>query len=79
MMHHNAHHLLAGIPLYKLASAQRLVSAPGMPSWCWSWSAFLDICRRCKLFDYQAGRWTDFDGRPTSEPLFPEAKRDRRR
>ena len=49
VMHHNAHHLLAGIPLYKLASAQRLVAAPGMPSWRWSlagWSSMLLLRER---------------------------------
>jgi len=30
-----------------------------------SWRWYFDTARRCKLYDFAAGRWLDFAGRPT--------------
>lgn len=63
IMEHNAHHLASGVPLYNVARMQRLLEARGnVVTWRFSWRAFARICRRCKLYDYEAGRWTGFDG-----------------
>jgi omega-6 fatty acid desaturase (delta-12 desaturase) len=35
--------------------------------------AYMDIVRRCKLFDYENHRWTDFDGTPTTPRLLPSS------
>lgn len=68
---HPVHHLLPRIPCYRVREAQeRLVDLMGphavvrhlSPRW------LLDVMGRCKLYDWQAGHWTDFAGNPTSEP-----------
>jgi len=70
IMEHPAHHVNVGIPLYHLKKAQdrllevaadRLVSEPFSPL------RFLRILRDCKLYDYDAHRWLDFQGQPTTE------------
>ena len=33
----------------------------------WSVRELLRVLRVCRLYDYRARRWTDYDGRPTSE------------
>ena len=37
----------------------------------WSVRALLDIVARCKLYDYDAHCWTDYDGVPTTACNFP--------
>ena len=70
IMEHTAHHVDMGVPLYRLKKAQQLLEArlPGrivVQPFSWRWYA--DTARRCKLYDYQAGCWTDFRGRPTGQ------------
>ncbi len=63
IMEHNAHHAAPGVPLYNLARMQRGMSAhEDMLSWGFSFRGFLRICERCKLYDYDAGRWVSFTG-----------------
>jgi hypothetical protein len=38
---------------------------------------FADTVRRCKLYDFEAHRWLDFDGRPTTETIDIDAVRAR--
>ena len=69
IMEHTAHHVDMSVPLYRLKAAQRLLEErmPGLivvQPFSWRW--YRDTARRCKLYDYAARRWTDFDGRPTS-------------
>jgi acyl-lipid omega-6 desaturase (Delta-12 desaturase) len=72
IMDHPAHHIDPTIPLYELPASQRLLEehAPEhslvIP---FTVSEYLRICRVCKLYDYRAHRWLDFDGRPTSDPV----------
>ncbi len=78
IMDHVAHHVDPRIPLVRLREAQERIEAlvPGRVVVVrWSIPALLDIVRRCKLYDYEAGRWIDYDGRPTSAPW----KRSRQR
>jgi omega-6 fatty acid desaturase (delta-12 desaturase) len=64
IMEHNAHHQAPGVPLYNLPRMQRSLEAQGpLVAWQFSWQAFIRVCRRCKLYDYDAGRWVAFDGR----------------
>lgn len=63
IMQHNAHHYAPGVPLYNLVPLQKLLEPHGGASWRWSPRQFLQICRHCKLFDYDAGSWRGF---PTS-------------
>ena len=69
IMQHTAHHVDMSIPLYRLKQAQAILEArmPGrivVQRFSWRW--YFDTARRCKLFDYSRGCWTDFSGRPTS-------------
>jgi omega-6 fatty acid desaturase (delta-12 desaturase) len=71
IMNHAAHHVHPGVPLVNLAAAQaRLdhVLATRSRSEVWTLSVHARIVRVCKLYDYEAMRWLDFRGRPTSEP-----------
>lgn len=83
IMAHLAHHVEPRVPLVRLKEAQERLEAllPGQvivqP---WSVKELLRILRVCRLYDYQARRWTDYDGRPTTESLAgsPEAPPGRR-
>ena len=71
IMEHTAHHVDMGVPLYRLERAQavlesRLPGAIVVQPFSWRWYA--DTARRCKLYDFGARRWTDFDGCPSVEP-----------
>ena len=33
-----------------------------------SWRWYFGTARRCKLYDFGRRQWTDFSGRPTSQP-----------
>ncbi|MGN6529957.1 MAG: fatty acid desaturase [Burkholderiaceae bacterium] len=66
---HTAHHVDMGIPLYRLKAAQRVLEARlrrhiVVQPFSWRWYA--ETARCCKLYDFEAGRWTDFEGRPTT-------------
>ena len=66
-MEHNAHHALPVIPLYNLQAAQRRMRAafPDIHEVYMSPPAFCRIADACKLYDYDARHWTDFEGRTT--------------
>lgn len=73
VLRHSAHHSFPKVPVYKLPAAQtRLVERYGraVTQWRLGLRTVLDIHRRCKLYDYEAQRWTDFDGKPTSASWF---------
>lgn len=68
IMEHTAHHVDMGVPLYRLKQAQRLLEEklPGrivVQPFTWAWYAANARC--CKLYDFEAQRWTDFSGRPS--------------
>ena len=78
IMDHTAHHIDPLIPLFHVPDAQRAIErhfeAPifGTPILkpkvqTWTLKFFLDAVRTCKLYDYDAHRWLDFDGRTTSQ------------
>jgi omega-6 fatty acid desaturase (delta-12 desaturase) len=69
IMEHTAHHVDMGLPFYRLRRAQALLEQklPGcivVQPFSWHWYA--DTARRCKLYDFDSGCWTDFSGRPTA-------------
>ncbi|MEX2169095.1 MAG: fatty acid desaturase [Pirellulales bacterium] len=69
IMEHTAHHLRPSIPLYRLPAAQRLIESRERDRiivFRWSIAAHLDVVRRCKLYDFRARRWMDFEGVYTS-------------
>ncbi len=62
IMEHNAHHLASGVPLYNVTAMQRrLEEQGGLLVWNFSLRGYLRVCQRCKLYDYDAGRWCGFD------------------
>jgi omega-6 fatty acid desaturase (delta-12 desaturase) len=67
IMEHTAHHVDMSVPLYQLKQAQqqleymlpeRIVVQP------FSWRWYFQTARQCKLYDFQAHTWTDFEGTP---------------
>jgi len=69
IMEHTAHHVDMSVPLYRLKRAQallesRLAGAIVVQPFSWRW--YTDTARRCKLYDFEAHRWTDFAGRPSA-------------
>ena len=69
IMEHTAHHVDMGVPLYRLKRAQallesRLAGAIVVQPFSWRWYA--GTARRCKLYDFEARRWTDFAGRASA-------------
>ncbi len=69
-MDHAAHHLDPGIPLYHLPQSQRLLEESCEEHAAvirWSPWQYWELCRVCKLYDFQRHCWTDFEGNVTSE------------
>jgi omega-6 fatty acid desaturase (delta-12 desaturase) len=72
IMAHLAHHLDPRIPLARLKAAEERLEEllPGqVVVQAWSVAELLRILRVCRLYDYDAHCWTDYDGRPTSERM----------
>jgi omega-6 fatty acid desaturase (delta-12 desaturase) len=72
IMEHTAHHVDMSLPLYRLKAAQALLEerlAGHIVIQPFSWRWYADTARRCKLYDFDARRWTDFKGRPTALPV----------
>jgi hypothetical protein len=44
---------------------QGLVETPQVTRWRFSVETYVDICARCKLFDYDNCQWFDFAGNAT--------------
>jgi acyl-lipid omega-6 desaturase (Delta-12 desaturase) len=74
IMDHAAHHIDPAIPLYHLPESQRLLEKSCEEHAAiirWSPWQHLELCRICKLYDFQRHCWTDFDGNATSEMGLP--------
>jgi omega-6 fatty acid desaturase (delta-12 desaturase) len=73
VMEHTAHHADPAVPLYQLTDAQAVLDKAyrtEIVRQYWSVRGFLTTLRVCKLYDYDAHRWVDYDGTPLSEPLY---------
>ncbi len=69
---HGAHHIDPRIPIWKLEPAEaRIVADAGgeIVFEPWTFARHREIMRTCKLYDYDAHRWLDFAGRPTSAAI----------
>ena len=68
IMEHTAHHVDMSLPLYCLKRAQLLLEKT-LPDKIiiqrFSLRWYMDTARRCKLYDFERGCWTDFQGSPT--------------
>jgi len=72
VMLHPSHHALPSVPIYRLPEAdEKLIAAYGddIVRYRLSFAKYREIYRACKLFDYRAKQWTDFNGVPTAEPV----------
>ena len=78
IMQHPAHHLDVRIPLYNIDAAQATLNAQPSRTVVQPFGpAHVANCiSRCKLYDYEARRWTDFDGNFTSLPAPLTAQRE---
>jgi omega-6 fatty acid desaturase (delta-12 desaturase) len=66
---HSAHHVDPRVPFRHLPEAQRRLEhsfASDIIVERWSLASFISVTRTCKLYDYEAHQWVDFDGRPTA-------------
>lgn len=75
IMDHAAHHIDPAIPLYHLPESQRLLEESCEEHAAvihWSPWQYLELCRVCKLYDFDRHCWTDFEGNPTSELGLPD-------
>ena len=71
ILQHTAHHVDPHIPLYHLMGAQQslekhfdtIIHEP------FTMSGFFKTLRTCRLYDFDEHRWTDFNGKPTSDVL----------
>jgi omega-6 fatty acid desaturase (delta-12 desaturase) len=66
---HGAHHIDPRIPIWKLAPAEAHIleeAGEDIVIEQWTWARHREIMRCCKLYDYEANRWLDFSGRPTT-------------
>ncbi len=65
---HSAHHVDMQVPAIHLRAAQASIDAafPGaVPTFAMGLRSILDTTTRCKLYDYDRHRWTDFSGQPS--------------
>jgi omega-6 fatty acid desaturase (delta-12 desaturase) len=75
IMDHAAHHIDPAIPLYHLPKGQRILEQSCEEHAAviqWSPWQHLELCRICKLYDFERHCWTDFEGNVTSETGLPE-------
>lgn len=73
IMEHTAHHTDPMVPLYHLPEAQHELSTKyrgEMVRVIWRPHMLLDTLRICKLYDFAAHRWTDYNGTPTTPVLY---------
>jgi omega-6 fatty acid desaturase (delta-12 desaturase) len=72
VLEHPVHHVSAMIPHYHLKQAQAALAgvvAPNIISMKFNFGNLRDVLRRCRLYDYDAHAWLDFNGRVTAIPL----------
>jgi len=70
IMEHNAHHLNPRIPMYTLRDAQSALTerfSGEFNAYKLDWRGYMDVVRRCKLYDYANHAWLDFRGQVTSQ------------
>jgi omega-6 fatty acid desaturase (delta-12 desaturase) len=74
VMAHPAHHIHPSIPVYRLPQAQAAAKrqyGADIREYTLSIGEYRRILRTCKLFDFEAMCWTDFNGTPTTPCLLP--------
>jgi omega-6 fatty acid desaturase (delta-12 desaturase) len=70
-MEHPVHHVHAMVPHYRLKHAQAAlaeIATPEIVAMRFTIANMRDVLRRCRLYDYDAHAWLDFDGKVTAVP-----------
>lgn len=71
VLEHPVHHVSAVVPHYKLRAAQKAlegIATPEVIELRFTPGNVRDVVTRCRLYDYDAHAWTDFDGTVTARP-----------
>ena len=71
-LEHPVHHVSAHIPHYRLKEAQAAlasIAAPPVIAMRFTAANLRDVLTRCRVYDYDAHAWMDFDGSVTARPL----------
>ena len=84
-LEHPVHHVSAAIPHYRLKQAQAAlaeIAAPPVIFMRFTPANLRNVVTKCRLYDYEAHAWTDFDGTVTARPaargtMRPSARRTR--
>lgn len=72
VLEHSVHHISAMIPHYNLKKAQAALAGMAeqhiitMP---FNYGNMRDVLRRCRLYDFEAHAWMNFDGQVTAIPI----------
>ncbi len=67
---HAAHHVAPRVPFYHLSDATRTLdemAGPRAITEPFSFTRLHQTLKTCKLYDFEAYRWLDFDGAPTTD------------
>lgn len=73
ILDHTAHHVDPTIPLYRLREGQAALETAfpqSMKVIRWTPAVFMTTLRCCKLYDYREHRWLDFQGKPSTPPIW---------
>ena len=75
IMEHNAHHLNPGIPMFMLRAAQQVLRDrfPDLCDYRITRRTYMDVVRRCKLYDFANHQWLDFNGQVTARVTLANA------
>lgn len=70
IMDHGAHYFMKfHLPFYRVKAVQRKLEekyTPHIVAYTRTVPEYQEICRRCKLFDFENSRWLDINGKPTT-------------
>jgi acyl-lipid omega-6 desaturase (Delta-12 desaturase) len=75
IMEHNAHHMNPRISMFTLRAAQQVLREkfPNLCDFHLNPRSYMDIVRRCKLYDFTNHAWQDFAGQVTAPVRFAAA------
>jgi acyl-lipid omega-6 desaturase (Delta-12 desaturase) len=81
VLEHPVHHVAPMVPHYHLKKAQAELAgmaSPPVVAMPFSIGNLREVLRRCKLYDYEAHAWLDFNGQVTAVPVDSSNTRARR-